>query len=166
MIATNWGVYEFGKRDKQFRDADDPRDMQIRARSVQHLNALREHFPQLGETVFLGAGVADFQFRVYITQEQMAEMMSVLVMQIDYIRFKEGAHKDHKLHGVLSAFWTTLLNAYPEGSSYTSQRPTSFRDRVQEQRRKKNRHHQDQPLPPRKHWWEDVERNENRTENF
>lgn len=118
MVATNWGVFEFGRRDMQFRDADDPRDMQIRARSVVHLQALRDHFPLLGETVFLGMGVADFQFRVYITKAQMAEMMSVLVTQIDYIRFKEGAAKDHKLHGVLSAMWSTHLNAYPEGSSY------------------------------------------------
>jgi len=119
MVATNWGVFEFGKRDMQFRDADDPRDMQIRARSFQHLEALRQHFPTLGETVFLGMGVADFQFRVYITKEQLAEMMYELTTQIDYIRFKEGAHKDHKLHGVLSAMWSTLLHAYPEGSSYS-----------------------------------------------
>lgn len=165
MVATNWGVFEFGKRDNQFRDADDPRDMQIRARCAGHLAALREHFPGLGETVFLGMGVADFQFRVYITQELLAEMMADLVLQIDYIRFKEGAAKDHRLHGVLSAMWSTLLRAYPEGSSYSRVQPTApgFRERVQEQRRKKNRHHQDQP---RKHWWEDAERNENRTENF
>lgn len=165
MVATNWGVFEFGKRDMQFRDADDPRDMQIRARCAGHLAALREHFPGLGETVFLGMGVADFQFRVYITKEQMAQMMAELVLQIDYIRFKEGAAKDHRLHGVLSAMWSTLLRAYPEGSSYSFGKPDSFRGRVQEQRRRKNKHHQDQPLPPRKHWWEDTDRVE-RTENF
>lgn len=121
MIATNWGVYEFGKRDPNFRDAGDPRDMQIRARSAGHLEALRERYPALGETVYLGDGVADFQYRVYITKPQLADMMRVLVMDdIDYIRFKEGALKDGKLYKVLSDFWTTLLRAYPVGSSYTT----------------------------------------------
>lgn len=137
MVATNWGVFEFGKRDKQFRDADDPRDMQIRARSAQHLKALREHFPALGETVFLGMGVADFQFRVYITKEDLANMMFDLTTEIDYIRFKEGAAKDHRLHGVLSAMWSTLLHAYPEGSSYTVARYVK------------------QPQKANKRWWED-----------
>lgn len=130
MIATNWGVYEFGKRDPQFRDKDDPRDMQIRARVRVHLQALREHFPALGETVYLGDGVADFQYRVYITHKDLSEMMYVITGQIDYIRFKEGAAKDHKLHNVLSAFWRTLLNAYPAGSSYTTRRaPERRKDR-------------------------------------
>ena len=120
MIATNWGVYEFGKREDQWREEGDPRDMQIRARSMVHLAALREHFPRLGETVFVGWGKTDFQYRVYITKAEMAVMMSQLVQGIDYVRFKEGALKDHKLHNVLSAFWTTLLRAYPEGSSYTA----------------------------------------------
>lgn len=122
MVATNWGVFEFGKRDGQFRAKGDDRDMQIRARSDKHLNALRDHFPSLGENVYLGDGVADFQWRVYITHKELAEMMYVITGQIDYIRFKEGASKDHKLHGVLSAMWSTLLNAYPQGSSYTTSR--------------------------------------------
>lgn len=137
MIATNWGVFEFGKREDKFRDADDPRDMQIRARSVQHLDALRAHFPALGETVYLGYGVADFQYRVYITHKQLSEMMYVITGQIDYVRFKEGAHKDGKLYKVLSDMWSTLLNAYPEGSSYTAIRGDRRRDR-------------------RKYWWEDA----------
>jgi hypothetical protein len=167
MVATNWGVYEFGKRDMQFRDKDDPRDMQIRARDAGHLEALRERFPTLGETIYLGDGVSDFQYRVYITHKQLCELMYVVTGGIDYVRFKEGASKDHTLHDVLSAMWTTLLRAYPKGSSYTTGRQSTFQARVQEQRRtkKRNRHHQDQPLPPRMHWWEDTDRTE-RTENF
>ena len=139
MIATNWGVYEFGKRDPQFRDAGDPRDMQIRARSAIHLEALRQRWPRLGDTVYLGSGVADFQYRVYITRAQLADMMLVLVMEdINYVQFKKDA-EDHKLHGVLSAFWTTLLHAYPHGSSYSVTRG---------QEKYSSRRH-------RKHWWAD-----------
>lgn len=163
MVATNWGVFEFGKRESKFRDAEDPRDMQIRARDRGHLDALREHFPELGETIYLGDGVADFQYRVYITHKQLCEMMWVLTGQIDYVRFKEGAAKDHRLHGVLSAMWTTLLRAYPKGSSYTQQRQSDFQERVNAQKRSKR--HQGEPLPTRRHWWEDTDRIE-RTENF
>lgn len=118
MVATNWGVFEFGERDPKFIDEGDNRQMQIRARSVKHLSALREHFPQLGETVFLGMGVADFQFRVYITRADLAGMMFMLTRDIDYVQFKKGAIKDHRLYKVLSDMWSVLLNAYPEGSSY------------------------------------------------
>lgn len=138
MVATNWGVYEFGKRDPAFRELGDRRDMQIRARDEGHLNALRDHYPYLGENVYLGDGVADFQWRVYISKEDLADMMYTLVMQLDYIRFKEGAAKDHKLHSVLSAFWSTLLNAYPKGSSYTFSKKQEHR-------------------PARRpRWWEDI----------
>jgi hypothetical protein len=118
MVATNWGVFEFGEREAKFIEAGDNREMQIRARCAGHLAALRRHFPQLGETVFLGMGVADFQFRVYITRADLAEMMASLTMDIDYVQFKKGAIKDHRLYKVLSDMWSVLLNAYPEGSSY------------------------------------------------
>src|SRR5690349_838180 len=138
LVATTWGIFEFGERDPKFRDADDPRDMQIRARSVQHLSALRENFPTLGETVFLGMGVADFQFRVYITRADLGKMMSVLAMDIDYVQFKKGAIKDSRLYGVLSDMWSVLLNAYPEGSSY---RRSPYERQGKQRKQKKN-------------WWE------------
>lgn len=145
MIATNWGVYEFGKRDMQFREVDDPRDMQIRARSREHLQALREVCPWLGETVYLGDGVADFQYRVYITHKELSELMYVVTGTIDYIQFKKDA-VDNKLHQVLSDFWTTLLRAYPHGSSYG---PKPAKDRTV------SRPAPVRPRPAKKFWWED-----------
>lgn len=118
MIATNWGVYELGMRDPQFIEAGDTRELQIRARSRRHLGELRYRYPVLAEIVFLGNGVADFQYRIYATREVLADIFGGLVYEIDYIRFKEGALKDRKLHNVLSQMWSVLLNAYPEGSSY------------------------------------------------
>lgn len=154
MIATNWGVFEFGERDPQFIEPGDRREMQIRARSAQHLDALREHFPELGENVYLGWGVADFQWRVYITRKQLSYMMYEITSQIDYIRFKEGAHNDHRLYGVLSRMWSVLLDAYPTGSSY----------HVAAVDRRPNLRHTNSDRPvkseKKKRWWQDVRDNQ------
>ena len=61
MIATNWGVYEFGERDPQFIEYGDTREMQVRARDAEHLDALRALYPELGPNVYIGYGKADFQ---------------------------------------------------------------------------------------------------------
>lgn len=121
MIATNWGVYEIGMRDTQFKDAGDLREMQIRARTEEHLDNLRQFFSPLGPTVYLGHGVADFQYRVYISRSTLTYLMAELALDVDYVKFKEGAlaRKDHKLYGLLSSMWRSWLVAYPKGSSYT-----------------------------------------------
>lgn len=149
LLATNWGVYEFGKRDPQFIEDGDSRDMQIRARDIKHLHELQDRFSFVEDVVYLGWGVADFQYRVYLTQANLAIIMATLAFEVDYIRFKEGARGDRKLYSLLSRMWTEWLHSYPEGSSYTM--PHKALDgftqpRYGDSNRKKTK----------KRWWQDV----------
>ena len=149
LLATNWGVYEFGKRDPQFIEEGDQRDMQIRARSVKHLHELQDRFSFIEDVVFLGYGVADFQYRVYLTQANLAIIMAELAFEIDYVQFKKGALGDKKLYSLLSRMWSVWLDAYPEGSSYTVPRKPVARDAYLGYANSESK-------KPKKRWWQDV----------
>lgn len=119
MIATNWGVFEIGERAQEFIGEDDTRELQVRARSGEHLRALRDRVAGLGESIYLD-GIADFPWRAYISRADLGAGLATLVDELDYERFKEGAQNDHKLHALLSRMWSDWLQAYPHGSRYTS----------------------------------------------
>lgn len=118
MIATNWGVYEICERHAQFIDPADDRDMEIRARDKDHLKALRKRFRGVGPILDL-EGIADFPYRVFITRDDLARMLASLAYEIDYVQFKKDA-KNKRLYKLLCDLWTKWLNAYPQGSIYST----------------------------------------------
>lgn len=120
MLATNWGVYEICVRHAKFIKDGDHRDMEIRARSQQHLRELHDRFPEfITGIVALTDGTADFQYRAFISRPDLAVLLASLPPMIDYVQFKKDA-KDTKLHSLLSRFWTVWLDAYPKGSVYST----------------------------------------------
>lgn len=119
MLATNWGVYEICTRHAEFIKEGDERDMEIRARSEQHLMELHKRFPNaITGIVRLTDGTADFQYRSFISRVDLAGLMASLPYEIDYVQFKKDAITT-KLHALLSDFWSAWLDAYPHGSVYT-----------------------------------------------
>lgn len=118
MIATNWGVYEICQRHTQFVATGDDRDMEIRARDRMHLHELRSRFSQVGETLALLDNTADFQYRAFITRDELANMLSGLADEIDYVQFKKDAVTD-RLHTLLTRMWSAWLHEYPAGSVYS-----------------------------------------------
>lgn len=142
MIATNWGVYEIGKRQKEFIEPGDARELQVRARDAEHLAALRERIPGLGETVFLD-GIADFPYRAYVARDVLGMgLWDIVFTEIDYIQFKKDA-VNNKLHSLLSKMWSSWLDFYPQHSSYTQTKPSRQRE--------------SRPRAQGMTWWEDAE---------
>lgn len=119
MIATNWGVFEIGMRPENTIPHGDTREMQIRARSEDHLDALRAHFPMLGDTITLNWGKMDFPYRAYISRTNLVLLLAGLESTVDYVQFKKDAVTP-RLHGLLSRLWSAHLAAYPEGSVYSA----------------------------------------------
>lgn len=119
MLATNFGVYEICQRHAKFIDVGDDRDMEIRARDASHLEMLRDATTaDLGETLAILDGTADFPYRAFITRMELGILMANLALRIDYVQFKKDAVTT-KLHNLLSRFWTAHLDAYPKGSVYS-----------------------------------------------
>lgn len=107
------------KRKAATVEAGDIRDMQVRAREASHLNQLRElmaeHGAVLGET--LKSEGADYQYRAFCTQDDLAVGVAALAYSIDYVNFKDSV-ADDKLHSVYNRIWSAVLNAFPVGSIY------------------------------------------------
>lgn len=119
MLATNWGVYEICQRHMEFAKDGDLRDMEIRARHEDHLLELHDRFPEfITGLVRITDGTADFQYRSFISRDDLGVLLGALPPMIDYVQFKKDA-VDHKLHALLSSLWTVWLKAYPKGSSYS-----------------------------------------------
>lgn len=127
FIATNFGIFEIGKRPQQFIPEGDDRNLQVRSRSFVHLHRLREKYlPTLGETVILDKPT-DFQYRAYLTKDQLAEMLAALADEVTYEQFKHDA-LDDKLYKALSAMWTAWLRFYPKGSMWGDAVSTKYVD--------------------------------------
>lgn len=127
MLATNFGVYEICMRHAKFIDVGDDRNMEIRARDASHLEALRDiTTADLGETLAILDGTADFPYRAFISRTELAILMAGLAGEIDYVQFKKDAVTE-RLHRLLSSFWTSHLTAYPRASVYSQGTKRRFR---------------------------------------
>lgn len=162
-IMTSWGILMPGLRPKEHVPAGDFREIQIRARRKVELERVCQFYPETGlkveDIVYLG--FTDYEFRIYCTKEQLAHLLECVVNDIDYVKFKSSteAFKEHKLHDAYNEIWGILYRRFSTNRYLSKVVSGSHKTK------KRNRHHQDQPLPPRKHWWEDTDRVE-RTETY
>lgn len=119
-IMTHFGILMPGLRPADTVLPGDNRTIQIRARRARDLNFLRDHFaPYLGPTLHLRGH--DYQYRVYCRQDELADIMAKLALDVDYVHFKETAstfHGDEKLHSVYMRIWGVVLDAFEQGSIY------------------------------------------------
>lgn len=126
-VMTHFGILMPSLRpEKTYDPEQDPRAIQIRTRRSWELDYLRKTYaPWLGETIYLGDGVSDYQYRAYCTHEQLAEIMKMLSLEIDYTKFKPTTdrHGDTKLHMLYNRIWSAVLDAFPAGSSYDWPKP-------------------------------------------
>ena len=143
MLATNWGIYEITKRHAQFIAKNDHREMEIRARSAEHLATLRVIFPDLERTLAILDGTADFPYRAFISRSDLALLLAEVAGTIDYVEFKKDA-TDKKIHHVLNTMWSAWLHSFPKYSKYSARRrDTRLRD---------DRPRDDRP----RNWWDDL----------
>lgn len=159
-VFTSWGVLMPGLRPPETIPEGDDKVIQIRARRKIELERLQAFYPgEYSEIIYLG--FTDYEFRTYVTKEEWGRVLSLIGQDIDYVKFKSSteAFKEHKLHDAYNEIWGILYRRFSTNRYLSKVMPDNRKTK------KRNRHHQDQPLPPRKHWWEDTDRVE-RTENF
>jgi hypothetical protein len=90
----------------------DPKRMMVRARVREHLEALREKFPELlGDCDIKEFVSTDYAFRLFVEKSAWSEVAEHLAAEIDYDNFKsavgrhqgrKGAAYEHSLHEVWS----------------------------------------------------------------
>lgn len=159
-IMTSWGVLMPGLRPAEHVPEGDIREIQIRARRRVELERVCQFYPELGLKVedIVHLGYTDYEFRIYCTKIQLGTLLAAIAMDVDYVKFKSSTEKfnEQKLHLFYNRVW---------GIYYDMFSTNQYLEKLVKKVKKKNRHHQDRPLPARKHWWEDTDRVE-RTENF
>lgn len=141
ILATNWGIYEITQRHTEFIVKGDKREMEIRARSAEHLMNLREVFPELGRTLAILNGTADFPYRAFISRSDLARLLAAVADTIEYVEFKKDA-TDKKIHRVLNSMWSTWLHTFPKYSKYSSIG--------------RGRSHTTTTTDTRRNWWDDL----------
>jgi hypothetical protein len=80
--------------------AGDDNLLKVRARRKDHLINL---FPDLEDKIVQTKNT-DYKYRVFITRERLAEVVSKRIMDIDYGNFKASV-KDWGLHNLYADFW-------------------------------------------------------------
>jgi hypothetical protein len=119
----------FSVTERPTRPPGDERNLQVRARRREWLEALREAYcPELGEPVHYEN--ADYQWRCFVTPQQWAETLARIANAIDYSNFKgatlDPRHSPHSpqqrqiLHLAYSRCWSALLEAGDGTSCYDS----------------------------------------------
>ena len=109
----------------------DPNLLQIRARDRAHLVALRKaamvKLPGITTT-----GGTDYPYRIKTTRELVGQIMIDLVIDIDYLNFKEEAHrvspKDRPFHNFLMRVWSLGREMMPGSSGRNARRYNEKRD--------------------------------------
>lgn len=85
---------------------NNPNMLVIRARHKDHLNNL---FPDATVTVTPNR---DYRYRIDVTKQEFADMVSKNIMNINYNNFKKSVN-DNDLHDLYAKFWT-LHYSYQE----------------------------------------------------
>lgn len=163
-IMTSWGVLMPGLRPAEHVPAGDIREIQIRARRRVELERVCDFYPEVGlkkeNIVYLS--FTDYEFRLYCTKAELGALLALMALDVDYVKFKSSTErfKEEKLHLFYNRVWGIYYDMFSTNRYLEKLVPKSRKTK------KRNRHHQDNLLPPRKlHWWEDTDRVE-RTETF
>jgi hypothetical protein len=90
-------------------ESRDPSILSVRARRRQHLANI---FP--GENI-IETKHSDYRWRVFVSREKMAKIVSDRVMNINYDNFKDSV-EDKGLHDLYAGFWVDH-NRYQQGRS-------------------------------------------------
>lgn len=90
----------------------DPNRIMVRCRLKEHLNALKERFPELlGDCEVKEFSGTDYAFRIFVEKPVWSKMLVGLNEEMDYDNFKSkvarhqgstGADYEHSLHEVWS----------------------------------------------------------------
>ncbi len=82
--------------------------MQVRVRDKGDLDRLREVMPGLGPTVQTPVG--DYEYRAFVSRDEMAKGIAQLAYEIDYSNFKAAvAEVDPAHETVYHRVWSVLL---------------------------------------------------------
>lgn len=105
-VMTPYGFFSI-VRVKTKKGKPHPTDAVIRARSLSHLEALRERFPCLPVPVE-NVGT-DYPCRIIAPYKDIIDMVTQMASCIDYVNFKDEAHrvrpKDSIFHSFLMSVW-------------------------------------------------------------
>jgi hypothetical protein len=119
---TPFGILMPALRPAETVESGDDRLLQIRTRRAKELDILREKYlPELGETI--ATPNMDYNFRAYCTHEQYAEAMRLMILDIDYTKFKpttEDKYKDKELHSVYNSIWGTVCRLGSPGGKWAT----------------------------------------------
>lgn len=118
-VMTSFGIFMPSLRPAEHVPAGDQRLLQIRARRHRELAILKhEYMPNAGEIIHLP--FTDYEYRIYCTHEEWAQVMAQLARDIDYVKFKDttSRYKDDKLHTAYLRIWNTLYTMFSTNSVF------------------------------------------------
>lgn len=94
-LFTRYGFFSFACafRNDGAGPGIDPDLMMIRARTKSHLERLQARFPLIAECSILLTRSADYRYRIIVSKEDCAKLVSELVREQDWSNFKEEAKR-------------------------------------------------------------------------
>lgn len=110
---TSFGILMPAIRPPDTVKEGDECTLQIRARRAKDLDILRARYMPgtLGETIHTPK--FDYEFRAYCRPQDFAEAMYLMVMEINYKKFKpttESIYKDRELHTCYNSIWSVVMD--------------------------------------------------------
>lgn len=113
-ILASWGAIMPSRRKNCPKD--DPRNVQVRVRRLKDAVYFRDHYltetPDFDTEVVTEAGT-DYDARLYVRQDSLAEALAKMALDIDYTSFKDtttSKFKDNQLHDAYYAIWRVLYD--------------------------------------------------------
>lgn len=97
----------------------DPSRVVVRARSVDHLKALKKEFPAIGKMKIETEGrhpsgfPRDYPARIVMPKDVWSDIVGVLAEEIDYTNFKNSIDED-KYHDAMMRVWSVMRD-YQDG---------------------------------------------------
>lgn len=122
-ILASWGAIMPSRRKNTPKN--DPRNIQVRVRRLKDAVYFRDHY--LTETldfdteIVTNAGT-DYDARLYIRQDSLAEALAKMALDIDYTSFKDTTttkFKDNQLHDAYYAIWRVLYDRLSTRKAFT-----------------------------------------------
>jgi hypothetical protein len=113
-ILATWGAIMPSLRKNC--PADDPRTIQVRVRRIKDAMYFREHYlthTQDSAAVIVTNAGTDYDGRMYIRPQSLAESLALMALDIDYTSFKDQTeikHKDKQLHTAYYRVWNALYD--------------------------------------------------------
>lgn len=158
-VMTSFGIFMPSLRPEEHVPAGDERKLQIRARRERELLILKElYMKDAGEIVHLPN--TDYEFRIYCTHQEWANVMAQLALDIDYVKFKDTTDRwnDARLHAAYLRIWGILYDMFSTNRVFS--RPVSSRSHGKKGKKgRKHRWDDDRGdygvTVQRKPWWED-----------